>query len=102
MDDQFIREHIEILLRTIRTKVLIKLIKPYTKIRIEFIAQELNIAVVLTANATMANKSDKKYFLKKKKPIENNFKTAPRRKLLEIPVYSRTKVKTSSKILDNF
>jgi COP9 signalosome complex subunit 2 len=43
MDDQFIREHIEILLRTIRTKVLVKLIKPYTKIRIEFIAQELNI-----------------------------------------------------------
>ncbi|CAF4553623.1 unnamed protein product, partial [Rotaria magnacalcarata] len=43
MDDQFIREHIEILLRTIRTKVLVKLIKPYTKIRIEFIAKELNI-----------------------------------------------------------
>ncbi|CAF1054021.1 unnamed protein product [Adineta ricciae] len=43
MDDQFIREHIEILLRTIRTKVLVKLIKPYTKIRIDFIAQELNI-----------------------------------------------------------
>ncbi|CAF1315411.1 unnamed protein product, partial [Didymodactylos carnosus] len=43
MDDQFIREHIEILLRNIRTKVLIKLIKPYTKIRIDFIAKELNI-----------------------------------------------------------
>ena len=43
MDDPFIREHIEILLRTIRTKVLMKLIKPYTKIRIQFLAQELNI-----------------------------------------------------------
>jgi COP9 signalosome complex subunit 2 len=43
MDDQFIREHIEILLRTIRTKVLVKLIKPYTKIRIQSIAHELNI-----------------------------------------------------------
>ncbi len=45
MDDQFIREHIEILLRTIRTKVLVKLIKPYTKIRIQFLAQELNIDI---------------------------------------------------------
>ncbi|CAF2750952.1 unnamed protein product [Rotaria sp. Silwood2] len=45
MDDPFIREHIEILLRSIRTKVLIKLIKPYTKIRIQFIAQELNIDI---------------------------------------------------------
>ncbi|CAF1455219.1 unnamed protein product, partial [Rotaria sordida] len=45
MNDPFIREHIEILLRSIRMKVLIKLIKPYTKIRIQFIAQELNIDI---------------------------------------------------------
>jgi COP9 signalosome complex subunit 2 len=45
MDDQFIREHIEILLRAIRTKVLVKLIKPYTKIRIQFLAQELNVDI---------------------------------------------------------
>ncbi|UJR15391.1 hypothetical protein I4U23_002339 [Adineta vaga] len=43
MDDPFIREHIEILLRTIRTKVLVRLIKPYTKIHMKFIAHELNI-----------------------------------------------------------
>lgn len=43
MDDPFIREHIEDLLRNIRTQVLIKLIKPYTRIRINFIAEELNI-----------------------------------------------------------
>ncbi|KXJ28781.1 COP9 signalosome complex subunit 2 [Exaiptasia diaphana] len=43
MDDQFIREHIEDLLRNIRTQVLIKLIKPYTRIHIPFISQELNI-----------------------------------------------------------
>ena len=43
MDDPFIREHIEDLLRNIRTQVLIKLIKPYTRIHIPFISKELNI-----------------------------------------------------------
>ncbi|XP_063587014.1 COP9 signalosome complex subunit 2-like, partial [Penaeus indicus] len=43
MDDPFIREHIEDLLRNIRTQVLIKLIKPYTRIHIPFISNELNI-----------------------------------------------------------
>jgi COP9 signalosome complex subunit 2 len=64
MDDLFIREHIEDLLRNIRTQVfekdsselsmgplmrytfpqvLIKLIKPYTRIKIGFISGELNI-----------------------------------------------------------
>jgi COP9 signalosome complex subunit 2 len=43
MQDTFIREHIEDLLRNIRTQVLIKLIKPYTKINIPFIAKQLNI-----------------------------------------------------------
>lgn len=43
MEDQFIREHIEDLLRNIRTQVLIKLIKPYTRIHIGSIARELNI-----------------------------------------------------------
>ncbi|OXB79937.1 UNVERIFIED_CONTAM: hypothetical protein H355_009752 [Colinus virginianus] len=44
MDDPFIREHIEELLRNIRTQVLIKLIKPYTRIHIPFISK-LNIDV---------------------------------------------------------
>ncbi|XP_029835909.1 COP9 signalosome complex subunit 2 isoform X2 [Ixodes scapularis] len=43
MDDPFIREHIEDLLRNIRTQVLIKLITPYTRIHIPFISRELNI-----------------------------------------------------------
>ncbi|KAK7115996.1 hypothetical protein V1264_001755 [Littorina saxatilis] len=43
MEDPFIREHIEDLLRNIRTQVLIKLIKPYTRIHIPFISRELNI-----------------------------------------------------------
>ncbi|XP_065059674.1 COP9 signalosome complex subunit 2-like [Rhopilema esculentum] len=43
MDDTFIREHLEDLLRNIRTQVLIKLIRPYTKIHIPFISKELNI-----------------------------------------------------------
>ncbi|RDD37030.1 COP9 signalosome complex subunit 2 [Trichoplax sp. H2] len=43
MDDPFIREHIEVLLKNIRTQVLIKLIKPYKRIRIPCISKELNI-----------------------------------------------------------
>jgi len=43
MEDLFIREHIEDLLRNVRTEVLCKLIKPYTRIRIPFISKELNI-----------------------------------------------------------
>jgi len=43
MDDPFIREHIEDLLKNIRTQVLVKLIKPYTRIHIPFISKELNI-----------------------------------------------------------
>jgi len=43
MDDPFIRDYIEDLLRTIRTQVLLQLLKAYTRIRIPFISQELNI-----------------------------------------------------------
>lgn len=43
MDDPFIRDYIEDLLKNIRTQVLMKLIKPYTRIRIPFISKELNI-----------------------------------------------------------
>ncbi len=44
MDDQFIKDHIEELLKSIRTQVLLKLIKPYTRIEISFISKELNIS----------------------------------------------------------
>eukprot|EP01113_Clastostelium_recurvatum_P046784 TRINITY_DN824_c0_g1_i2.p1 TRINITY_DN824_c0_g1~~TRINITY_DN824_c0_g1_i2.p1 ORF type:complete len:376 (+),score=178.58 TRINITY_DN824_c0_g1_i2:338-1465(+) len=43
MDDPFIRMYIEDLLRNIRTQVLLKLLEPYTRIRLPFISQELNI-----------------------------------------------------------
>jgi len=43
MGDAFIRNYIEDLLKNIRTQVLLKVITPYTRIRISFIAQELNI-----------------------------------------------------------
>ncbi|KAI0223793.1 COP9 signalosome complex subunit 2 [Lamellibrachia satsuma] len=46
MQDPFIREHIEDLLRNIRTQVLVKLITPYTRIHIPFISKELNIDVL--------------------------------------------------------
>lgn len=43
MEDQFIRMYIEDLLKNIRTQVLLKLIKPYTRVRIPSISKELNI-----------------------------------------------------------
>ncbi|THU49424.1 hypothetical protein C4D60_Mb06t09430 [Musa balbisiana] len=43
MDDPFIRNYIEDLLKNIRTQVLLKLIKPYTRIRIPFVSKELNV-----------------------------------------------------------
>ncbi|KAK6776274.1 hypothetical protein RDI58_027275 [Solanum bulbocastanum] len=43
MDDPFIRNYIEDLLRNVRTQVLLKIIKPYTRIRIPFISKELNV-----------------------------------------------------------
>jgi COP9 signalosome complex subunit 2 len=43
MDDPFIRNYIEDLLKKVRTLVLLKLIKPYTRIRLPFISKELNI-----------------------------------------------------------
>ncbi|PIN24326.1 COP9 signalosome, subunit CSN2 [Handroanthus impetiginosus] len=43
MDDPFIRNYIEDLLKNVRTQVLLKLIKPYTKIQIPFISKELNM-----------------------------------------------------------
>lgn len=44
MGDTFIREHIEDLLKNIRTEVLVKVIKPYTRLRIDFVASVLGIS----------------------------------------------------------
>eukprot|EP00798_Chlamydomonas_sp_ICE-L_P021235 gene21235-28151_t len=43
MDDNFIRNYVEDLLRKIRTQVLLHLIQPYTRVRLPFISQKLNI-----------------------------------------------------------
>ncbi|CAL9183529.1 unnamed protein product [Musa hybrid cultivar] len=43
LDNPFIRNYIEDLLKNIRTQVLLKLINPYTRIRIPFISKELNV-----------------------------------------------------------
>jgi COP9 signalosome complex subunit 2 len=45
MEDPFIRNYIEDLLRTIRTQVLLKLVKPYTKISIAYLASEAALNV---------------------------------------------------------
>jgi len=43
MGDPFIKMYIEDLLKNIRTQVLLQVIRPYTRIRISFIATELNV-----------------------------------------------------------
>ncbi|KAL3118685.1 hypothetical protein niasHT_006513 [Heterodera trifolii] len=43
MNDPFIREHIEELLSNIRTEVLLRLIKPYVRIRLVYLAEQLRI-----------------------------------------------------------
>jgi COP9 signalosome complex subunit 2 len=43
LDDPFMKDYIDDLLKNIRTQVLLKLLSPYTKIRIPFISSELNI-----------------------------------------------------------
>ncbi|KAL3925178.1 MAG: hypothetical protein SGILL_000586 [Bacillariaceae sp.] len=42
MEDDFIREHVEDLLRTIRSKVLRRVVRPYTRISLIAISKELN------------------------------------------------------------
>lgn len=42
-DDAFIRQYLEELMRNVRTQVLLKLIQPYTRLTLEFIAKKLNI-----------------------------------------------------------
>ena len=42
MNDEFVREYLGDLLRTIRTQVLCKVIKPYTRISLKAISHELN------------------------------------------------------------
>lgn len=46
MGDAYIKMYIEDLLKNIRTQVLLKVITPYTRIRIPFISRELNISDV--------------------------------------------------------
>eukprot|EP00879_Flechtneria_rotunda_P003357 GHRR01003585.1.p1 GENE.GHRR01003585.1~~GHRR01003585.1.p1 ORF type:complete len:436 (+),score=159.47 GHRR01003585.1:213-1520(+) len=43
MDDPFIRQYVEDLLRKIRTQVLLKLIQPYTRVQLPFISAALHI-----------------------------------------------------------
>lgn len=45
MSDLFIREHIEELLSNIRTQVLVGLIKPYQRVRLQYLSDQLRISV---------------------------------------------------------
>ncbi|CAD6194719.1 unnamed protein product [Caenorhabditis auriculariae] len=44
MADPFIREHIEELMNNIRTQVLLRLIRPYTKVRISWLSKRLKVS----------------------------------------------------------
>jgi COP9 signalosome complex subunit 2 len=43
LEDPFIRDYVEDLLKKIRTQVLLKLIQPSTRVRIPFISAKLNV-----------------------------------------------------------
>ncbi|KAI9088715.1 PCI domain-containing protein [Phlyctochytrium arcticum] len=45
LSDPFIRTYIDDVLKNIRTQVLIELIKPYTRIELPFVSEQLNISV---------------------------------------------------------
>jgi len=45
LDDPFIQEHIDEVTRNIRTEALLKLIKPFTRFTLTYIAKQLNISV---------------------------------------------------------
>ncbi|KAL7004289.1 hypothetical protein EMMF5_006175 [Cystobasidiomycetes sp. EMM_F5] len=44
MDDAFIREHIDEVLRSLRTQWIIDIIKPYTRISVSYLAKQLSIS----------------------------------------------------------
>ncbi|KAJ3370502.1 COP9 signalosome complex subunit 2 [Allomyces arbusculus] len=60
MDDPFIREYLDDVLRTIRSQVLIKLIRPYTRIRLQYVADHLNISVADVTDLLVTLLLDKK------------------------------------------
>lgn len=45
LDDPFIRHYIDDVLRSLRTQYLIDLIKPYTRIELNFLAKQLNVSI---------------------------------------------------------
>ena len=53
MDDSFIRAHIDDVLKGLRTQYLIDLIKPYTRIELDFLSRQLNIATPLVEELLM-------------------------------------------------
>ncbi|PIC55129.1 hypothetical protein B9Z55_000534 [Caenorhabditis nigoni] len=44
MADPFIREHTEELMNNIRTQVLLRLIRPYTNVRISYLSKKLKVS----------------------------------------------------------
>ncbi len=54
-DDPFMRDYIEDLFKNIRTAVLLKIMKPYTQIRIAFLAQVKKIFFFLEIRIFLEN-----------------------------------------------
>lgn len=44
LGDSFIRDYVEDLLRNVRTSVVLRLVQPYTSLKVSFIADELNVS----------------------------------------------------------
>eukprot|EP00042_Codosiga_hollandica_P049293 m.570068 g.570068 ORF g.570068 m.570068 type:complete len:443 (-) comp57848_c0_seq4:160-1488(-) len=45
MDDSFVREYIQDLLRNVRTEALVKVLKPYSRVRLSYLAHRLNVSL---------------------------------------------------------
>jgi len=43
LEDEFIREHINAVMLRLRSKVLVKLIKPYKRVKLQWLCKQLNV-----------------------------------------------------------
>ena len=85
MNDTFIKENIDSLLKLIRTQVLVKLIKPYTRVKLASLAGELNIeydeveSLLITCilDNQIQGKIDQVLALSKKTIAKSNLENGP-------------------------
>lgn len=63
MDDLFIREYIDDVLKNIRMQVIVKLVSPYTRIKVEFVANVNRSLTDMCSNSKLLPRNPKVYWL---------------------------------------